>query len=359
MVRDPRDRDEGPKLTEEEWATTVLKANHEEAGTGEDGYGVYLPMFPYLPLHEPVLIDNWHLVPFNFVRPSVLNDVDREVALALEAYRPAVEGYDFGVVCVPAAADADPALPEDLLRPLSQAVLAAMLFANPRLGEHDIDCDCRIAGTTTSENAQLIVVALGAEFIHSRSGSRIARTMTLLRTPGKAYTIPPPEALYLPNSATDLDGKLATRIYRTLLHEGEVGRRIDNAIAWLDFIAANGTSVVPSVRIMALRTAFEALFGETRTVQLRGFVGDLLSPADAKLPRSWQDNGRTRTDDLSDREWWFQRFSLLRNSLTHGTNSEDDAWVHEGLPHSNLAQEALVEAIAAMANASEGEEKDA
>jgi hypothetical protein len=241
-------------------------------------------------------------------------------------------------------------LHEELFWPLSQAVLAAMLFANPRLDEHDTWCDCRKHGTTTAENAHLTVVPLGAEFIHSRSGSRITRTMTVLRTPGEVYTIPPPEALYLPDSATDLDSRLATRIYRALLRGDEATRGLDNAIAWLDFIAANGTSM-PSVRIMASRSAFEALFGETRTVHLRRLVGDLLGRGTPKSPRSWQDQGRTRTAELNEREWWFQRFSLLRNGLTHGADIDDDAWVHDGLAHTHIAQEVLVESIAAVANA--------
>jgi hypothetical protein len=350
---------DGREPTEEEWAAALAKVmEDEETGTGEQGFGVYLPMFPYLPLHEPVVIDEWRLIPFHVERPEVETDVDREVELAIEAYKPAVDGYDFGAVCVPAAHDAGPELHEELFWPLSQAVLAAMLFANPRLDEHDTWCDCRKHGTTTAENAHLTVVALGAEFIHSRSGSRITRTMTVLRSPGEPYTIPPPEALYLPDSANDLDGKLATRIYRALLRDDPAARRLDNAIAWLDFIAANGTSVVPSVRIMGLRSAFEALFGETRTAHLRTLVGDHLSPAAPKSQRSWEDQGRTRTAELSDREWWFQRFSLLRNGLTHGSGIDDDAWVHDGLAHTHIAQEALVEAIAAMADTTESERTD-
>ncbi len=337
------------EMTEEECAEAVWKAlRDEETGTGEDGFGVFLPMFPYLPLHEPVLVGDWRLIPFGVQRPEATDDVAHEVELAIEAYRAAAEGYDFGAVCVPTEDKAADELHDELFWPLSQAVLGAMLYANPRLDGQHPPCDCKKHGTTTSENAHLVVVALGAEFIHSQTGSRITRKMTLLRKPGEPYRVEPPEALYFPDSAKDLDGDLASGLYRAVTRGDAVGRRVDNAVAWLDFIGANGTSVVPSVRIMALRSAFEALFGETRTSQLRSAIGSLLSPGASTAMRSWREHDRTHMAELSDQEWWFQRFSLLRKGLTHGVDLKESAWTHAGLSHTEIGQEVLVEAIAAI-----------
>lgn len=59
MDREPVRQVDGREPTEEEWAAAVTKAiEDQETGTGEEGFGVYLPMFPYLPLHEPVVIDD-------------------------------------------------------------------------------------------------------------------------------------------------------------------------------------------------------------------------------------------------------------------------------------------------------------
>lgn len=309
---------------------------------------------PYLPLRATVETADWTLVAFDDWPEGSWGSnaqTHAEVARAIEALDPAIKEIPFGAVCVFRDLAVGEALDARIARPLSRALLAAMLDRNPRLDEHDTWCDCKKHGTTTSENAVVMAYPLHGGFIDIETGSRVKRTMTLLRDrfedlPGP---IPPPEALYLPDSAVDLDADYFQQLFERLTRGDPIARRLEVAISWLEFAASNGTGVISEVRVTALRSAFEVLLGSDRTAVLRMRVGELLdAPGAGRTTRTWADHGRVRSADLTAAEWWFQSFSLLRNAIVHGNPIEDEAWYFEGLPQVQVAQERLVDAIRAV-----------
>lgn len=48
---------------------------------------------------------------------------------------------------------------------------------------------------------------------------------------------------------------------------------------------------------------------------------------------------------LGDVAWWFKRFSFLRNDLMHGRSPDREAWVHDGVVHTDLGEWYLRQAV--------------
>lgn len=103
------------------------------------------------------------------------------------------------------------------------------------------------------------------------------------------------------------------------------------AIDWLNITWSNNEDVGARTRILAYRSAFEALLGgEANTQKQREALSSLLDDPKAKkrLRRWTEHNGKERAFQLTDLEWWFQSFSLLRNRISHGdiAGSEGHEW---------------------------------
>lgn len=120
------------------------------------------------------------------------------------------------------------------------------------------------------------------------------------------------------------------------------------AIRWLEVGWANSRTVGAHAHVMALRAGFDVLFGGSRTNEIRDALSALLDDAGAeRTPREWDDHNGRRSGpfDLTDLEWWFQSFALLRNAIVHGGVVADDAWDFHGVPHIWHAERNLRRAI--------------
>ena len=102
-------------------------------------------------------------------------------------------------------------------------------------------------------------------------------------------------------------------------------------------------------RILALRAGFDVLFGGAETRELRERFSALLDPPDApRTAREWDDHhGNHRAPfDLTDLEWWFQSFALLRNKIAHGGQLESEEYdFDDGTPYVWHAERNLRRAI--------------
>jgi len=117
-----------------------------------------------------------------------------------------------------------------------------------------------------------------------------------------------------------IDDVYANALYGLLSDLTDDSPDLPGAIRWLEVAWSNSVSVTVEARILALRAGFDVLFGgaDTRTIRTR--LSALLDPPDApRLPREWDDHGQHRGPfELTEIEWWFQSFALLRNKIAHG-----------------------------------------
>jgi len=70
-------------------------------------------------------------------------------------------------------------------------------------------------------------------------------------------------------------------------------------------------------------------------------------PTAPTLRRHWRDHGSGRIEGavMTDLGWWFTRFSLLRNDLMHGRDPQPWMWKFDRVPHVDLAEWWLRQAI--------------
>lgn len=100
---------------------------------------------------------------------------------------------------------------------------------------------------------------------------------------------------------------------------------------WLELAWTNSASIDTSARILALRAGFDALFGGASTRDIRTRLSALLDDANVpRVHREREDHGQHREGDLSDLEWWFQSFALLRNKIAHGGEMAEAEFDFEG-----------------------------
>jgi hypothetical protein len=102
-----------------------------------------------------------------------------------------------------------------------------------------------------------------------------------------------------------------------------------------------------------VRSGFEGLFGIGKTRELRQALSALLDPDDARRThRKWRDQGRDLEDNLSELEWWFVCFTLLRNGIAHGDALEPTNYDYDGHTHLDIGEYRLRQAIKATVIAS-------
>jgi hypothetical protein len=97
-----------------------------------------------------------------------------------------------------------------------------------------------------------------------------------------------------------------------------------------------------------LRSGFDAILGGgSNTKAHRKRLSELLDHPEAeRIPRTWSEHGRTESAELTDLEFWFQLFAVLRNKIAHGDVGELDAnWKFEDHHHVRYAEEVLRRAI--------------
>jgi hypothetical protein len=174
-----------------------------------------------------------------------------------------------------------------------------------------------------------------------------------LRT-GSVGKIARPEHLVIPSNFPDLDEERMTAFYEEFEKGLILGRRLRRALEWLSFAWTNTRSITPDVRIVALRTAFEALLGTRKnsgTKALRARLSPLLAPRAPKTRRKYADDwGKPQDEELTDIAWWFQTFTMVRNEIVHGDTVQrrSRSFGPDDESHVILASEHLLEALLRM-----------
>jgi hypothetical protein len=75
------------------------------------------------------------------------------------------------------------------------------------------------------------------------------------------------------------------------------------------------------MRVLMFKSAFEVLLGKgDRIDRQRPALSQLLDPPNARRRvRNFTDRwGNPQSESMTDLEWWFTRFTFLRNAITHG-----------------------------------------
>jgi hypothetical protein len=298
---------------------------------------------PYLPLREEATVGPWRLVPFAQVGKRHTKDhkTFNEVRRLRTSYR--VEDERIGAIVIPVDGRVGDDQPRDLIRPFGHAVLGAALDGNPQLD------DGEGGEMVTAENAAAYGHPLGEAGYVITVGALVRQLRAYHAEPGRRLPrIEPPRELFTPWSFT-FDDDYATALYELMTAGRREGRQVDRAIEWLGLAWANTAVVNEDARVLVLRSGFEALLGgDASTKQNRKLLSKLLDePGADRTPRTWVERGATKGPyPLTDLEWWFQDYALLRNKIAHGDEIAEGDWAFEGgTRHLHKADEVLRRAI--------------
>jgi hypothetical protein len=296
---------------------------------------------PYLPLREEAEVGPWRLVPFSTAtsRHTRSRKVFNEVRRLQTAYR--IKEGQIGAVVIPTEGRVGDDQPRELIRPFGHAILGAALDGNPALSD---DSGEQIV---TAENAAVYGHPLGEEGYVITVGALVRQLQAHYAEPGRRLPrIEPPRELFTPWQY-HLDTEYAAALYELIAADGRRGRQLDQAIEWLGLAWANTAVVNEDARLLVLRSGFEALLGgDASTKRNRELLSKLLDEPDAqRTPRTWREQEKGPYE-LTDLEWWFQDYALLRNKIAHGDElADEDSVFEEGTRHLHRADEVLRRAI--------------
>ena len=294
-------------------------------------------LFPYLPLADRRVVGGWELIPRELLEPE-----DVEPAPVLEAARGVaalyrMPGHDrgFGAFIKPPGRGVGDACPEGL-RTLYSAVVVSLLDQNPSRAiagmVEDYNTGHRMC---TTENA----LVFGHRFEGDLYTGFETGTMVVTRHLGPRIgesrdVIEPPADMTLPLMRPHFDQVYAEALYQVLAHPADDAPDLAGAIRWLELAWTNSASISSDARVLALRAGLDVLFGGARTSEIRAKLSQLLDDPDApRAERHWDDHGRPHHADLTNLEWWFQSFALLRNKIAHGGHIAAEEYAFEGAPH--------------------------
>jgi hypothetical protein len=224
---------------------------------------------------------------------------------------------------------------DDASRAIMAATRFAVLDANDRL-EGNPNIGHMLA---TAENAELILQPIdeeNGEVTHVRGG-RLKQILTAGWKLGES-PIPLPEATAAILIPVASSSRLAKAVYSQMVsQETGITRRIQLATEWHGMAMANAAAVTWQQRIIAIKTGFEALFGESTSwkcaTKLRACFENATSANRAMLPwsgvlwspkermdllRSWKnDKGEEKQAQRSEIEDWFMTLANARNEIIH------------------------------------------
>lgn len=308
---------------------------------------------PYLPLRERLTVDGWIVVPAPDLGEDDVAGAFAATAAAglarlyaLEKPRTALGAFVFreGVGVGGEVNGTD-------VRLMHRALAIGVLDINPpppRLGEEGTGNEGHAA--MTSDNAIVYGHGIGADgYVAAEYGAMI-RTLSggynVLRDNGMRFR--EPSDLHVPAMPAYSDGELVDAVHRCIAVDTDESRRLERAIGWLDLAWRNAEAITLDLRVPAVRSGFEVLFDEGSTKELRGELSALLDDDDASRTHyTWLDQGRPLEADLTELEWWFVCFTLLRNAIAHGDAFQTDDYMHEGYSHLDLGVHRLGRAIKA------------
>jgi hypothetical protein len=315
-------------------------------------------LFPYLPVAERRTIGSWTLIP----RASLADEDATSAAIAEQArglaalYRMPGDDRGFGAFVRSEAAPVGGEVDEVALGRLYQAIVTAMLDRNPSRADPNLDDYNAGHRMCTTENARLQGHGVDADGYTAFSyGVMVQNLVGGYQVGRDEAKIEPPHELQLPIFRPQFDDVYASAIYDVLSNLGDESPDLPGTIRLLEVAWSNSLSVRLEARILALRAGFDVLFGGAETRVIRERLSALLDAGDApRTAREWDDHhGNHRGPyDLTELEWWFQSFALLRNKIAHGSQlapagrlEPDEYDFDDGVPHVWHAERNLRRAI--------------
>jgi hypothetical protein len=296
-------------------------------------------LFPYLPLARRRTIGPWQLIPREELSAADTTSEDM-VAIAegvAKLYRMPGRARGFGAFIRRDNQAVGEEIDADGLRTLYHAVVVSLLDANPSRAVAGMVDDYNTGHSMcTTENALLF----GHRFDHDLYTGFETGTMVVHRAGGPKIgetvdVIQPPADMHLPLMRPQLDEVYAQALHDVISGLGDNDPDLPGAIRWLELAWTNSASIDTAARILALRAGFDVLFGGANTREIRGKLSELLDDENpARTHREWDDHDQHREADLTELEWWFQSFALLRNRIAHGGEIPNaDYLFDDGVPH--------------------------
>jgi hypothetical protein len=235
---------------------------------------------------------------------------------------------------------------------MHRALAIAVLDANPDPPKlADVGEGNEAHRAMTSDNALVYGHRIGSE------GWVAAEYGAMIRTLSGGYNVfdedsmrfRPATDLHVPSWPRDLDGELAAAVHHCIAADSDEARRLERAIGWLDLAWRNAEAITPDLRIPAVRSGFEVLFDTDDTFEARDALSALLDPTDAeRTSRCWTTlKGKPVKQELTELEWWWMRFTFLRNAIAHGGAPTNELYEHDGYSHLDLGVHRLKQAIKA------------
>jgi hypothetical protein len=297
-------------------------------------------LFPYLPLADRLTIGGWELIPREeLTATDTSSDEVVEYAQGVAAlYRMPRADRGFGAFIRPPAGRVGDPAPEGW-RTLYHAVVVLLLDQNPSRAvagmAEDYNAGHRMC---TTENALLFGHRFGRDLYTGYETGTMVMTKHLGPQIGETRdVIQPPVDMNLPLMRPQFDHVYAEALHDVLSNLGDDDPDLPGAIRWLELAWTNSASIDPAARILALRAGFDVLFSNSNasTTEIRSRLSELLDDPDApRTHREWDDHTRHREGELTDLEWWFQSFTLLRNKVAHGGEIPATEFDFEdGVPH--------------------------
>lgn len=299
-----------------------------------------LLLAPYLVLRTPVDLGRWRLVPVQVLEDDpgwAIDAVRRPAERLVDAYRPSDGPFPFGAVIFPVGESVGHPIDRTKLGDLSAALLAGTISSNPRFAmaeeQQPANGGHMIA---TSENAVLLGHVLDASHTsYVLETGTWSTVMAIRHAPidEPLPKIPAPLELPRPMLGGQFDDETAAATLSILEGAGREARQLRRALDWYRVVFANSDSVGADVRIGAARSALEVLTGAgDQTKKVLRAVGRLLDDPDEPAARSPRVSKLYKNGpvEMSEAEWWFARFSELRNSLVHADRTPADLWEHQG-----------------------------
>lgn len=316
---------------------------------------------PYLPLREHLDINGWALVPADELEQGeVASDFAAVAAAGLaRLYTTGDDDAGTGAFAYRVGEGVGGHFDESDVLDMHRALVVLALDGNPSPFRPDEERTGNEAHRAmTSDNALVYGHRVNESgYVAAEYGAMI-RTLSggynVLADRGKhPMRIRPPADLWMPTFRPRLDGEFADAVHRVITADSDEARRIHRAIGWLDLAWRNAASITLDLRIPAVRSGFEVLFDTDGVVPLRTSLSSLLDADDApRVHRVWLDRGKTREGELTELEWWFVCFGLLRNAIAHGDALEPERYDYEGNTHLDIAEYRLRLAIKATVIAS-------
>jgi hypothetical protein len=213
-------------------------------------------------------------------------------------------------------------------------------------------------GTSTSDSAFIVGHRIDQDgYVSARYGWMITRLeggLTIKDDPEladlpKSEIVPPAEQPF-PMMGAPPDEEYMNGLYAILAASDDRAARLASAVDWLDLAWRNTSNVTEGTRILMLKAGFEALLaaGHTLPPQRTALASLLGAEAGRRrwhTPRDRFGNPQQR-QQMTDVEWWFTRFTWLRNGIAHGKTAGPD-WIHGRVRHFWLADHWLRAAIRA------------